>query len=124
MREIKFKARNADIPTCWIYGYFVIERGHCYIINNEGKFKVRAGTECQYTGREDKIDNQIYENDIMEYWEKELKIRQRYPVEFHLSGYSCSGQSLSELCLSENWTVVGNIITHPDLKLGVVKNEK
>jgi len=65
MREIKFRARNANVPPCWIYGYFVIEDGYNYIINDEGKFKVIAGTEGQYIGLHDKNNKEIYEGDIL-----------------------------------------------------------
>ncbi len=65
MREIKFRARNANVPRCWIYGYFVIENGHNFIINEDGKFPVIADTESQYTGRKDCNDKEIYEGDVV-----------------------------------------------------------
>lgn len=64
MREIKFRARNAGLPKCWIYGYFIIENGHNFIVNEDGKFKVIADTEGQYTGLKDKNGKKIYEGDI------------------------------------------------------------
>ena len=65
MNEIKFRARNANIPRCWIYGYFVVEDGGNYIINDEGKFKVIAGTEGQYIGFKDKNGKEVYAKDMV-----------------------------------------------------------
>ena len=68
MREIKFRARNAGVPSCWIYGYFVIEKDICYIVNDDGKFQVIAGTEGQYTGLWDGDTKEIYEGESVQYW--------------------------------------------------------
>ena len=65
MREIKFRARNANLPRCWIYGYFVVEDSNNYIINDDGKFKVIAGTEGQYANASDKNGKEIYGGDII-----------------------------------------------------------
>jgi hypothetical protein len=64
-RDIRSRARHADVPRCWVYGYFVVEHGSCYIINDDGKFKVVAGTACLYTGKQDRFKRDIYENDIL-----------------------------------------------------------
>lgn len=64
MEEIKFRARNANLPKCWIYGYFAKQHGTCYIVNDQGMNLVRAGTECQYIGLKDKNGREIYGRDI------------------------------------------------------------
>ena len=54
MKKIKCRARSANLPRCWVYGYFVVENGTCFIINDKGKFMVIAGTESQYNGLKDR----------------------------------------------------------------------
>lgn len=65
MRETKFRARHADVPRCWVYGFIVVEHGCNYIVNDDGKFKVIADTVCLFTGKRDRFDREIYENAIM-----------------------------------------------------------
>jgi len=64
MRDIKFRARDANGPRRWLYGYFFIRDGQCHIVNEDGEFLVIAGSEGQYTGLKDKNVVEIYEGDI------------------------------------------------------------
>lgn len=65
MREVKFRARHADVPRCWVYGFLVVEHGTNYIVNDDGKFKVVAGTACLFTGKRDRYNKEIYEKAVL-----------------------------------------------------------
>lgn len=120
MREIKFRARNAHLPACWIYGYFVIEKGSCFIINDDGKFSVIAGTECQFTGLYDKNGKEIFEGDILlnsvgSYetvkWST-IKLYDYLEEEpFYVDTWNLSKQSIEEF----KFVIIGNIYKNPAL---------
>ncbi len=140
-REIKFRARNASVPRCWIYGYFVVENGCHYITNDDGKFPVIVDTECQFTGLYDKNGKEIYEGDVVEkiYGDREGCIKVNGSIKPFLriveERYGCFGISpvFSELVhpddrrwipiydqedeelKTEYLTVVGNIYENPEL---------
>lgn len=103
MRQIKFRARNANLPAGWVYGYFIIENNRCAIINDEGRFQVIADTEAQFTGLLDKNGVPIYEGDIVKGLRGQI-------IEITWSNYPFVGASICE--------VIGNIYEHPALLKG------
>jgi len=114
MREIKFRARNANLPRCWIYGYFIVENGNNYILNEDGKFQVIAGTEGQFTGCRDKNGKEIYEGDIITSPLSNKKI-----IFDH--GTFCAKYQDEPPCPIRNvypLEVIGNIYENPELTVG------
>ncbi len=108
MREIKFRARNAELPRCWVYGYFVIQLGVCYIINQDGKFKVIADTEGQYTGLKDKKGVEIYKGDIVKCSKCVGAI-----YEIKWNDYHCGWGFIKPEV--EGFEIIGNIYEHREL---------
>lgn len=49
--KILFRGRSTDVPVRWIVGYFMLEDGdYNYIVNEQGKHKIIAGSKEQWTG--------------------------------------------------------------------------
>lgn len=68
MREILFKAKT--ISGNWVNGLLANKDDKWYISNKAGSpfaYEVRPETLCQFTGRCDKNENKIWENDIIQY---------------------------------------------------------
>ncbi len=121
MREIKFRARNANLPRCWVYGYFIIEKGTCSIINDDGRFQIIAGTQSQFTGMKDKTGKEIYEGDILK--TNDIDGKQNWQVIFERSSvcvgfeFECLTGSFSS-CHNEVWDegiIIGNIYENSEL---------
>lgn len=123
MREIEFRARNANVPVCWIYGYFVIEEGCHYIVNQDGKFQVIANTANQHIGQKDKHGKKIFEGDILA-----ISSKNRFVVEFK-QGAFCKHpigrdyDSETDYGMPGNlnspgnpWQIIGNIFENPKMQ--------
>jgi len=75
-REIKFKGLSV-FGKKWIYGNIKVVH-HPYIAYYIDGILIINGSVCQFTGAKDKIDNDIYENDIV----KSANGRELYVVIF------------------------------------------
>ena len=120
MREIRFRARNANVPHCWIYGYFVIEEDYCYIINDDGKFKVIADTQGQYAGRKDNLGKEIYEGDRIKYftsYEREDDYRDGITIvewDEDCAGFYPFILNIKWRCDVKGVEIIGNIYENPE----------
>lgn len=127
-REIKFRGRRIDNGE-WVYGYLVVDpKGQCKIYwkpfqaaTSNTYHIIDPETVGQYTGLKDKNGVEVYENDSVKWITVSDKVR---TVEF-LRGCFCitwgtnSGEKivndLSEITVSEEIEVIGNVFENPEL---------
>ncbi len=69
-REILFRGKhnhvssqNEHLDGTWVHGYLCNEN-HIYSPESEGELLIDPETVCQYTGKTDRNDRKIFENDI------------------------------------------------------------
>ena len=127
-RQILFRGKCFDTNK-WVYGY--------YVLNNKGSFietmnleedydiinRVDSSTVGQYIGLNDKLDNKIFEGDIVDvkFFEDYLKryiciFKNGSFVLYHDLGSSKEICSFSSICsCGAEYTVVGNIYDKREL---------
>nr|DAV95772.1 MAG TPA: YopX protein [Caudoviricetes sp.] len=114
----------------WVVGHFYEFMGKSYIFeppftSKALTYEVEPSTICQCTGLKDKNDKQIFENDIVSYWDS-------YSTENGLAEADCIGKvvwddetisfQVTNRLSAESWevlddecSVVGNAIDNPEL---------
>lgn len=134
MREIKFRGRSVENGG-WVYGLYrefrVIEGFEKYSYQNSGKnyfiddkyssesFKIIPETVSQYTGIDDCNGNEIYEGDIAQWKEYDLRSgtgrTYRGRVEFHNGSFRIGSFLLYNSVGKRGFKIIGNIYENPEL---------
>lgn len=74
MRNIEFKGLTKNEPNTWVYGYLLPDNNIYQTRDEEkggkGVFSIIPESVGQYTGRRDKHNVKIYENDIVKDFER------------------------------------------------------
>ena len=121
MREIKFRGKHAGVPRGWIYGYLVVEHGHWYIINDEGKFPVIPETVGQYIELNDIHNRGIYEGDILKLTKSDgnifgMGVVKYADAQFYVETSSRANVDFFALkLLGALYEIIGNIYDNPEL---------
>lgn len=131
MREILFKAKKKDNGK-WVEGSLHIEYGETdkngsrslsyRILGLRGEcYYVRPDTVCQFTGLTDKNGNKIWENDIVDYYNKHLDKHHYGIVKYGDFNCSCCygvyGWYFENEDIREHdcYEVIGNIFDNAEL---------
>ena len=113
MREIKFRGKT--INGDWVYGYYSVELGKHYIINESNgtvyRHAVSHETVGQSIGLPDKNEKEIYEGDILhEFREKTA------PMANNGIDRKIVVDDIRSIEFYSGWCeVIGNIYSNPEL---------
>ncbi len=138
MRDIKFRGKLIDTNK-WVFGYLFkttksnpLKEETCWILNDDGKFKVVPETVGQFIGHPDKNKWELYEGDII-HWNhlvffsrtKEVREDVFAKVIWSHAGFTFEIISGHMRTLDmETAEVVGNILDNPELLLNTEKHNK
>lgn len=122
-REIEFRGKRFDNGQ-WAYGNLIIDdSGNSEIIdyenNREIRYDVRGETIGQFTGKYDKNQRKVYEDDIVlqqGYNGRKEKMVVRFENGAFIVGYhSGSSTRKKPMLISDKCEVIGNIHDNPEL---------
>jgi uncharacterized phage protein (TIGR01671 family) len=118
MREIKFRAwdkredKYSDLKDRMYYDVFIISNVDLSI--NGLRFDRKDFEEMQYTGLKDMNGKEIYEGDIVEYF-NELTKKRMYLEVMYINGSFSVGCIDCMGCTTSLLYVIGNIFENPEL---------
>lgn len=131
MREIKFRGKRKG-GNEWLIGdlnhidgkTYIFDRSQNAPLNSSDWFEVDPKTVGQYTGLKDKLSQELFDGDMVEFLyknpESTEKLRPvRCVIVWHDDGAWClqwqDGYKNAARLNQEKYTKVGNIHEHPDL---------
>ena len=126
MREIKFRGKRINIDE-WVYGFYFQRksedgRDKCHFIHDGNciQYMVKPETIGQYTGLKDKDGKEIYEGDILKWFEENGRfqykgIAENKPGWFLIKDELACRRILVRLMEAYNIEVIGNKYENPEL---------
>ncbi|MEN5306922.1 YopX family protein [Chryseobacterium cucumeris] len=128
MRIVKFRGKR-KLNGKWVFGsYIAVGNDWCHIVPlgteiedlQHEKIRVITDTVCEFTGLKDKVNNDIYECDIITDGEV------NYEVKYVWSGFRIlKGRQYVDFIEDlKKMEVIGNIFDNPDLVNDLIVKDK